>query len=88
MIIRDIETSETGGVECIVDDVLYCPVRITGAVTTYPHDDPDFDVDDAELILNDKGFEVVLPTLSEIIAELYEHGFYTAIFKQMKEAGE
>ena len=89
MKISNIELKPMGGVELLVDGVLNLPIWIEGDITTYPHDDPTFTINDATGLLDpdDDGICVALQ-LSLVRDKLEKAGFFDKIFAEIKEHGQ
>lgn len=75
-----------GGVELIVDEVFNCPVWIEGDITTHPHDEPDFTINEAWALIDpdNNEFKIKLPK-DYVHAKLNGACFYDKIFPAIKD---
>lgn len=84
MKIIDIEILPHGGAELTVLDVFDCPVWIKGDLTTYPHDPPEFHIEEAWVCIDNKGWRNEL-SVAKVTDKLSKEGFFDKIFKIIKE---
>lgn len=82
------ELKPMGGVECVVSDVFNCPVWIEGDITTWPHEDPTFEINEIFAMLDpDSDRKDTIPK-AFAIPKLIDANFYTGIMEEIKENGQ